>query len=327
MTHPTVAQAFDAFMQLKRANVRTSSADDYAKRIRPFIEMYMDRRIDEVSETDCLHWIARWREQKQRYVGATQRHVEPGGLSLETIADYTMSLKAFWRWTTKRYHLPFNPMEEIRVKRNLDQRRDAADPEDVRRLLDTCGPDAGGVRDRAILILLSLTGFRRFEAAERLCIRDVDFARGLIKITGKGGRTENVVMLDLVAVTLKAWLKVRPDGRTPHPYVFCSVGGARPRGEPLFANAINQMITRRVRLVKAAGGCINGPVHPHAFRHMLIQAMVNETGDIYVAKVHARHKNIGVTERYVRPDYEVVRKRMVEFDLINKLIGKENGVK
>lgn len=83
------------------------------------------------------------------------------------------------------------------------------DTDQVAALLAVCDPATPiGARDRALVLVLVRLGLRAGEAA-RLMLDDIDWASGLLKVTGKGREHVLPVPID-VGQALEAWLRVRP---------------------------------------------------------------------------------------------------------------------
>ena len=61
--------------------------------------------------------------------------------------------------------------------------------EDVDRVIASCSTDKPGLRDKAVILLLSRLGLRGGDVV-RLRLTDVDWANGMIKVCGKGCRHE-----------------------------------------------------------------------------------------------------------------------------------------
>lgn len=81
--------------------------------------------------------------------------------------------------------------------------------EQVAALLAVCDPaTAIGARDRALVLMLVRLGLRAGEAA-RLMLDDIDWARGQLRVTGKGRELVLPLPAD-VGQALEVWLRLRP---------------------------------------------------------------------------------------------------------------------
>lgn len=89
-------------------------------------------------------------------------------------------------------------------------RRVELDADAVGRLLAACDPrQQGGLRDRAVILVLARLGLRAGEVAA-LRLDDVDWHRGEVVIPGKGARLEPVPLPADVGQTVAAYLRGRP---------------------------------------------------------------------------------------------------------------------
>ena len=63
--------------------------------------------------------------------------------------------------------------------------------EEIERVIRSCGVDANGYRDRAVLLLLARLGLRASEVAQ-LKFTDIDWRCGAIRVCGKSRRQESL---------------------------------------------------------------------------------------------------------------------------------------
>ncbi len=94
-------------------------------------------------------------------------------------------------------------------------------PNDVQRVIDSCGDNATGRRDRAVLLLLARLALRASEVAG-LVFADLDWENGRIAICGKGRRQEWLPLSYEVGTAIRRYVdKSRPP--VPAPQVFTTV--------------------------------------------------------------------------------------------------------
>jgi site-specific recombinase XerD len=156
-------------------------------------------------------------------------------------------------------------------------------------LLNTCGNDALGIRDAAIISLLYATGMRRAELVE-LDMADYDPAvRGLI-LRGKRNKERTAYVDDGAAAALDDWLAARGDMPGP---LFRGVGN-RNQGGRLTTQAIYKMLQTRA----AAAGVAE--LSPHDFRRTFVGELLDRGADIVTVQKMAGHANVNTTARYDR---------------------------
>lgn len=146
----------------------------------------------------------------------------------------------------------------------------------VRAMMQVCDrSDPRGVRDYAILRLLSDLGLRRGE----ICSLDMEhITPSAVTVLGKG-KTQRVQMT-LPANTeeaIRAWIEVRGDA--PGPLFFSTRG--RIDGSTIY------------RIVRRLGTTVGALARPHGLRHTAITRVLDMTkGDVRAARKFSRHKNL-----------------------------------
>jgi site-specific recombinase XerD len=166
---------------------------------------------------------------------------------------------------------------------------------EVGRLMDACarrGP--GGIRNRALIVLLWRGGLRSAEALA-LELRDVDRDAGTLTIRHGKGNRRRVVGLDPPAfAVLEQWLAVRSSLGVPRGApVFCTITAGN-RGRPLSASYWRQAITK---LGVKAG--IEKRVHSHGLRHTHAVELMREGVPLLVISRQLGHSSLSITQRYV----------------------------
>lgn len=132
-------------------------------------------------------------------------------------------------------------------------------PEEVRALIRACSAKAPtGIRNRALIVTLYRGGLRLAEALS-LYPKDVDPARGNIRVLhGKGDRARTVGLDPGAMAVLERWVAERRKlGITARRRLFCTLAG-----QPLQPAYVRQLLPR---LGAKAG--IDKRVHAHGLRH------------------------------------------------------------
>jgi site-specific recombinase XerC len=164
--------------------------------------------------------------------------------------------------------------------------------DDLRRLL--AGPDRGtatGLRDYALLVLLSRLGLRAGEVAG-LCLDDFDWRAATVVARVKGGgRLRFPIPADVGAVVV-AYLRRRPAGATCRE-VFVQVRG-EPR--PMTSRAVTQVVARH----GARAGL--GSVRAHRLRHSAARAVLVAGGSLTEVGELLGHANGQVSMTYASFD-------------------------
>jgi len=158
------------------------------------------------------------------------------------------------------------------------------------------------LRDKAFIITLADTGLRVHEAC-KLTREDVNLEEGKAVITGKGN-TRAVVRFSTRSLrALKAYLRARAelDGESGKPLAKLPVFARHDKRvgnkiKPISTNTGRNIVAERVQ---EALGWEMKEITPHTLRHRFVTEIVKKTGgNIRLAQILARHKNITVTQRY-----------------------------
>jgi integrase/recombinase XerD len=167
----------------------------------------------------------------------------------------------------------------------------------VAAMLASC--DAGtalGLRDLAILALLSRLGLRASEVAG-LRLEDIGWARGEITVAGKGNKSERLPLPADVGAAMVAWLQ---NGR---PRCGCREVFVCDRGphRPMSRGAVTNVAARAAR--KAGLGTI----HAHRLRHTAATAMLDAGGSLAEIGQVLRHDHALTTAIYAKVDVTALR--------------------
>jgi integrase/recombinase XerD len=174
----------------------------------------------------------------------------------------------------------------------------ALEPHQVQQLLDSCDRGvATGLRDYAILLLLSRLGLRSGEVA-RLSLDDIDWRVGEMVLQGKGNRIERLpvpvdvgkAMLDYVHLGRPCTAKARN--------VFVRVK-APHRG--LTSHGLSMVV------FDAAQRAGLGKIHAHRLRHTAATAMLRAGSPLAEVSQVLRHRRVLTTAIYAKVDRDALR--------------------
>lgn len=167
------------------------------------------------------------------------------------------------------------------------------EPGEVRRLLGSCDRRTRtGLRDYAVLLLLSRLGLRAGEVA-RLGLDDIDWRHGEITIIGKGDRGEKLPLPADVGEAITAYLRRgRPSnagGRIVFVRVHAPLGG-------LTASGVSAIVSG------AAARAGLGKIHAHRLRHTAATAMLRAGSPLPEVGQVLRHRSVLSTAIYAKTD-------------------------
>lgn len=161
---------------------------------------------------------------------------------------------------------------------------------EIEKLLRQCDSTPKGVRDRAIITLLTDSGLRSAEL-RRLTIDNLNLKAGTLTVKRKGGNVGQAYFGHTTARHLKQWLRVRGDKN--HQVVFVSVGGSTP-GEPLTSRGLRSILKK---IGEQAG--IKG-VSPHAFRRSFATLLIEAGAPSRLVQEMGGWSDLRQVERYTR---------------------------
>jgi site-specific recombinase XerD len=183
----------------------------------------------------------------------------------------------------------------------------APDWADVQRILaDTLTDDPRDVRDRAILMLLSIYGMRASEVAS-LRLDQVDWQQHVIRIFRLKRRQPQVYpLLPSVAEALARYIDIiRPS--TSHPEVFIGLNSPQ---RPLTRAGIYTIVSPRF----LALGIEVAHRGPHALRHACATRLIAEGLSLKEIGDHLGHRSTSATRTYAKVDMAALHE-VGDFDL------------
>jgi integrase len=153
-----------------------------------------------------------------------------------------------------------------------------------------------GIRDRAILAVLSYHGLRREEAAQ-LMTGDLQDRRGIkhLQVRGKGGKTRYLPLHPVAAERIYAYHERDSNGQPGNGPLFRSIRGSTT-GAGISANGIYSVIAQWAR---AADIHVDG-LGMHGLRATAATNAVEHDVDIAKVQEWLGHANISTTRLYDR---------------------------
>jgi len=261
----------------------------YERDVADFLEFCAVQRLalNDVEATDLRQFLA--------------EKVEQHGLSSSSLQRMLSSIRQFMKWAEQAQYLAFNPADDFQLKRQSRPLPGMVDIETVNQILDQPAPETEAqqqmwLRDKAILELLYSSGLRLAEI-QSLRIKDVDFNRQLLRITGKGNKTRVVPFGSKAKDSLMEWLKIYPlwnGDFVPDANVFIT-----QKGNPLGA----RQIENRVKFQAQRAG-VSVDLHPHLLRHCFASHMLSNSGDLRAVQEMLGHSNLSTTQIYTHIDFD-----------------------
>jgi site-specific recombinase XerD len=172
----------------------------------------------------------------------------------------------------------------------------ASDIERIIKGCDTSKPN--GLRDRAILLLLTRLGLRAGDVAD-LHFSDINWQRATLRVLGKGRRESRLPLPQDVGDAILAYLeRARPPLDVDH--VFLRV--IAPRG-PLKRRSISNLVDRAIR----RAGVTASSHGAHVLRHSAATDILRQGGSLDVIATILRHRSVETTAHYAKVDVAMLK--------------------
>ena len=242
----------------------------------------------------------------RRYLAylATRRYAKA------TISRAAASLRSYFEWCARRGLIDMDPSARLTAPAPDSRLPRVLAHADLDRLLTAAAatatapggsPRPGGSpgaplprdrRDQAVLELLYGSGMRVAELCG-LDLDDLDLARGLVTVMGKGAKQRQVLIHERCVTALRAWL----DGPRAGLMTATSPSGAlffNGRGNRLGPRDVRRILDRRSPV----------PTHPHALRHTFATHLLDGGADLRVVQELLGHASLQTTQVYTHVSKE-----------------------
>lgn len=216
-------------------------------------------------------------------------------LAPRSLSQNLSSIRAFHRYLDQRHATPNANIDLVRGPRLQVGLPRPVTEDQARGLLAEAGADPERddwevARDEAVLTLLWGCGLRISEGLS-LLRRDAPLAQTL-RITGKGGKTRIVPVLDAVREAVDAYVAALPFVLAPEEPLFrAKRGGAL---SPRHVQALVQILRGRLGL--------SDRVTPHALRHAFATHLLGAGADLRAIQDLLGHASLSTTQRYTQVD-------------------------
>ena len=287
-----LAPALDPFVAHLRVEkgLARNSVESYARDVRRYLAF--------LAEAGRASWEEVGRADVQAHLGALARD----GISPRSQARALSAIRGFHRLLVSERLAPADPTDEVDAPRRARKLPQLLSRDEVDRLLAAPRQVRGaiGVRDRAMLELLSATGLRVSELVT-LEVNQVDLESRVLLARGKGNKERLVPVGGPAADALRAWLagpreQVLRLRRTRDLFVT-------PRGRRMTRQGFWKLLARYAR---AAG--ISRAVSPHKLRHSFATHLLEGGADLRAVQSMLGHADVSTTEIYTHVDRAQARR-------------------
>ncbi len=227
-----------------------------------------------------------------------------------TIQAYASMIRSFLRFSENQELCHENLADSIKTPRVYYNETLPYSPDwdDVKVLLEKSKTDhPTDIRDRAILMLLSIYGMRCSEVTH-LRLEDLDWKLERIYLRrAKRSKPQIFPLTKIVGESILRYLKeVRPNGCALNEVFICR----RSPYRPLKSAAVYQIVSKRLKPLKLKIKHYG----PHALRHACATHLINEGMSLKEIADHLGHQGLDTTRIYTKVDLVNLRK-IAEFNL------------
>lgn len=185
-----------------------------------------------------------------------------------------------------------------------------------------------GLRDKVLLSFMYATGARAQEICD-LKVRDlrIDANSASVTLTGKGSKTRQVGIVEILSGTLQSYIKHRHIESFPNRHIFSS-----QTHEQMTISCVEGIFKKYVTLAKKSnpGLFLADSYPPHSMRHSTACHLLEAGVDIVTIKNILGHVSLQTTQIYVEISQNTVDQKLREWNETwfgeNKKIEMEKSV-
>jgi integrase/recombinase XerC len=215
------------------------------------------------------------------------------GIEPRSLARSLSAIKSFFRFLEREGALSTEALNVIRTPKAKKSLPKALTILEAKATIATTGEMEDrpwvAARDMAVLSLCYGAGLRISEA---LALSRADLEGPTLRITGKGGKTRMVPLIDAVRQSIETYLGLVPFKLTPTQPLFRGIKGGvlSPR-----------IIQLRVAQLRGALG-LPPSATPHALRHSFATHLLGRGGDLRAIQELLGHASLSTTQIYTAID-------------------------
>ena len=277
-----VLDEFEAWL-LRERSTQEGTAAAYTARVAGFVE-WLPVSVDQSLKTLTAAMLTQWVNLEAAR-----------GLKASTLSRQLVMLRSFLQFCHRsgRTGQDFSGVVPHAAAWRLSSIPDPVPSGTIEALFGTLDlRSAKGMRDRAILLLLSGLGLRACEIAG-LRLDDIGWRTGTLRVRGKGDRVDELPLPEDVGQALEDYVLHGRGGRTAGEEVFWTVIDPV---QPLSANGVCGTI-RQI--------CIRAGVEkfgPHRLRHTFATGMLASGATLQEVQGLLRHAHLRTTANYTKVD-------------------------
>lgn len=212
-------------------------------------------------------------------------------------------LRVFFKYLRKQKIVNTDPLEKVSLPRKSKTLPVFIGEDEISKLIDSFDFPGGftGIRDRAVIEMLYLTGMRRAELIG-LRVQDVDLEERIIKVTGKRNKQRLIPIVIPYIIDLREYIISRNEVKpaAPGDWFFITDKGNKLYDKSVY-NIVNKYLS--VSMVTTVE-----KKSPHVLRHTFATHMLNRGADLNSIKELLGHANLSATQVYTHNTFEKLKK-------------------
>jgi integrase/recombinase XerC len=259
----------------------------YRREIGNFVAYLMEQSGQGVLMGDIDHLLIR------AYLG----ELYDRGLAKASVARSLAAVRSWFQWMARTGHVTSNPAALVATPRLPKHLPRVPSIEQMNRLVETASEEKAAAwpeRDRMIFELLYGCGIRNAELVG-LNLADVQWAREVLLVRGKGRKQRYVPLGDAAADAIRGYLpsrELRLAGRKMEALIL----NLQMKGSGRLTTRSVGRIVKQISLAKG----LPAEIHPHTLRHAFGTHMLEEGADLRAIQELLGHERLSTTQRYTQ---------------------------
>ncbi|MFH0795193.1 MAG: site-specific tyrosine recombinase/integron integrase [bacterium] len=227
------------------------------------------------------------------------------GYKSTSMARKMSTLRSFFRFAVEQGFLKVDPTLKLNRTKLPRKLPTFLTGEELKRLLIAPeGDDWKETRDRAILVILAMTGIRLSELVG-INVDDINFTGKNLRVLGKGSKERLIPLNETALEALRQYLDVRPLSQDRA--LVVNRQGRRMNG---------RTVEKKVKFYARKAGIRNEKISPHKLRHTF--ATLLHMGDVDILEIQKLlgHSNISSTTIYTHTNTEKLKTAVHKLDVV-----------
>ena len=222
------------------------------------------------------------------------------GYTSASINRKLSTLRSFYKYLLRKRLVEINPLLKVVAPKKRKTLPVFVKESDMDKLLDEVdfGKGFKACRDKLIIELFYATGMRLSELVE-LNDEDVDFARSVIRVTGKRNKQRLIPFDEPLKEDIREYIDNR-DAKVQRKSLALFV---KEDGERIYNGLIYKLVRRNLSKVVTLK-----KRSPHVLRHSFATAMLNNEAELGAVKEILGHSSLAATEIYTHTTFEELKK-------------------